>query len=406
MWNSKVFSRQLKRFAMLLVVFHTILLTGCASIVYKDSATTYVAASRNLIKAMNDASNAAAVAADAAKISELVKDRRCPIADRDLYIRKPTIFSKEVMEPLSLFPTLKNAESCKALLACNTAGPDYCRNACLISEEGNCLAQIEQNLVILKKEKPNDKGLQETAGNFQRVLGQVQVGRLSVSATDLAELGLAVFGEYLDLLGKLAEKDTSDLEARATVLNTRLGDRVKNYLDITGRTLSTGAEAEQKAVGEYLGTLGKLAADIQVLSRNARDADQIKRIVTENVLLVDKATSSIQSIVRMETTAATVYANQSAKAARKSIQGKFASASNEYDRLMIYNEITKYPVAKYEAGISAIEVIFKALDESHASLVQLIKSPSEEQLKKIRNEKFQSFKTIAGDFVALGKLFL
>jgi hypothetical protein len=409
MQNSITYEIFFKRFIVVLGAVIATALTGCASIVYKDAATTYVAASRDLIKAFNDASHDAAVAADATKIHVLAKDINCPIAERGLFIRKPSVLSAAVTVALDRFPETKKSYSCAQLLVCGDSGAAHCRNACLTRDEGNCLSQIEQNLVISKKalaESAKDDDLRNATEAFHRVIEQVQVGKINISSTDLAALGLKVYSEYLDQLGKLAEKDTSDLETRATALSKRLGDRVKNYEDIMGKTLSTGAKEEQKAVGEYLGALSKLAADIQVLAKNAEGVDQIKRLVNENEPVVQLATLTIQKIVRMETTAATVYSNQSAKAARMNLQAKFAGTSNEYDRMMIYNEVAKYPIAQYEVGEAAINVTFKALDESHANLVQLIRSPNDEQLKKIRNEKFQSFKTIAGDVIAVGKLFL
>src|ERR1700693_86894 len=121
---------------------------GCASIVYKDAATTYVAAGRGLSQQLiNSASNLSA-AEDALKLSKIISDSSCPVADERLFIRSTAPRASDFKTLLAPFPNLE--PSCQKLRQCDAIGATdaSCQTVCMSREESNCIVQLEQDYAI------------------------------------------------------------------------------------------------------------------------------------------------------------------------------------------------------------------------------------------------------------------
>ncbi len=406
--NSKYASRKIRWIVATINIVFALSLTGCGSIVYKDSASTYVAASRDLIKTLNSAESEITKSMNSIKISTLVTDPNCPVADKTVFIRDSK-YLRTLQGFIKDDTSLNGSKGCKELEKCSLTSPSaYCANACMTTDEANCLTQLEQNVVLSLKNVPKgtkDDLLISKAESMRYILNMIQVDSEGLNSAKLSEDSLRTLTEYLDLLGAHIDKNTSDLESRAKLLTSRIKARVSNYEDITGKTLSKGAKEEVAAQEKYLTAFGKLASDLNKLSKDKIDADAIKQIVNDNEKNVTSTVDAIKKYITASTLAAKVFKNQYTKQIRAEIKEKFQRAQSPVDRLAVYSELTKYPLTTTASATAVLTALFDTIDKAHANLVTLINHPNDEQLKALRNAQFQEFKTIASDLIEVGKLF-
>lgn len=390
-----------------LVLILLTVLGGCGSIVYKDAATTYVAAGKELVKGIDEAATSVTKSGDDVKRSRIITDPNCPIAQARLFVRPLTPGATSFAPLLDRYPDLRASGECQRLLACEKARGASCRGACYSAEEGSCLMQLEENYVIDlashgKVIGKNNSEINNAANRLALQLQEVEYKRKATSATNrLVADSLRVLTEYLDVLGRIADGQTSDLDKRASALSDRINNAVEEYSKISGKQLTASDEDSRKKVSAYLGALGKLAADVQTMARNASDAAEIRRIVIEDKTDVDVLLAAIKPVVDGDILLGFALSNVTAMKYRQSIQDRYSRSRDEYSRLLLFNELANYPYVKADTVEKHLEELFGKVSRSHDLLVTLVNNPNDEQLEARRNEAFHEFRSLAADVGAI-----
>lgn len=387
--------------SVLIVVF-LLNASGCASVVYKDSATTFVEAGRAAGKQLQESSKRLDSAEDAVRRIEIESDASCPIGDRHLYVRTRDSAADAVSLALARFTNLATLPGCQQLLACEqsmaispAAAPVACRTACYSSGEGNCLAQMERSYAIeLTTATTGKEALQAESASFARLLQKTEYQRGDSVESMLIDSGVRDLSAYLDLLSKVAEARKSEYPEDAKQLSDRLSSLVKGLSEVSGKELSSSSQATQKQVQAAIGAFGNLAGVLQTMAQNAKDANEIKRLVRENELNVEGLISNLRAVAMGDNLLAAAYSDLAVRKSRMMLQEKFAHASDAHARAQLLAERDTFLYSDDASITKAVNDVFDSLSKAHSALVSLVNDPTDEQKKAIANEQLQNFKTV------------
>jgi hypothetical protein len=380
--------------------------SGCATVVYKDGASTFVVAGRAVTKQLNDASISMAAAEDAVKLSRIVTDAACPIAEPRLFVRDAGpagVFAKT----LARYPSLAAESECVALLACDRAGAGdaRCKSACFSRDEANCINNLERNYAI-DLNKPGakesvDKELSKDADELAARIRRVEYGRAAPLENKLVGASLKILTEYLDLLSKIAEDRKSEIPAGATNLSNGIKSVTDEFAQISGTQLSAATTAQRTKIQNGLGALGKFLGNVDRLVNNAHDAEKIKAVVNENKDAVPELVKAIKPIFSGDAYLIAALNNRANFEFRSNVEARFHDTKDPYERKQLMAEVSKYPLNTGNAVEASVGKVFDAVLSSHNALLSLINNPTDEQLKKIRGEEFDTFRSLVEDAVGV-----
>lgn len=407
-----IFSRRhcvsaMLKFAALPLIL--LIASGCATVVYKDGASTFVAAGRALSKQLSDASVSLASAEDAVRLSRLVTDSSCPVAEARLFVRPPASELGSYPKLLARYPALAREGECVLLAACDDsrAADSRCKSACYTREESYCLANLERNYAIdvAKQEgKSEADAFSKDASLLASRLKNAEYGRAAPLENKVLGTSLQALTEYLDLLSKVAEDRKTEIPDDAKKLSDGLKTATDELAKLTGTQLSADTKAQRTKVQEGIGALGKFFGTIDALVQNAKDVEQIRKLVNENKNAVPELVEAVRPIFKGDAYLIAALNNRANFAFRQDIEQRFRRTRDEFERKQLLAELAKYPVGSGPALQASVDKIFDSLLKAHTNLVSLINNPTDEQLKKIRSEEFNTFKALIED--ALGVLAL
>lgn len=374
------------------------LLNGCASIVYKDAATQYVTASKSLVQAISDNESAFRTADNRNKALIIAKDPSCPIAQDRLFVREANApkFSQYIDN--QLFVTHMHEVDIKENIfkQCEKLKSDEAHSAntgCYTVDEGDCLRAMD-------KYYTNNKNADKNADNFSDDLKRIEYDK-AVPNNKLIAQTITILTTYMDLLGKVADNQTEDLQSDADNLTKRITTLEGEYTKYTGKSLTLASQTKKK-----ISALGSLFSDVEKIKKGAKQADVIKTIVTTNESNVASAIADLSPAIDAEVWMNSQQIDMAVMDSRNLIESVFHDERNEYKRLNLFNEMRKNE--KYTSAndlIKKVDGVFVQLKKSYTALVSLIESPTDDQLKAIRNEEFQNFKNVIGDAASVVALF-
>jgi hypothetical protein len=381
-----------------------LMMAACAPVVYKDAATTYLSAGKNLTKELNGTRDSLAKALDGIRASRIVTDKDCPIAEARVFVRNvPNITFGEY---LGRFGDLVKRDECIRLAQCESnakAGlvSDVCNHACYSKFEGNCLANLELKYAIASKGLSSVDPLAVQANALAEKIQSVEYGRQTVSPNRLMGQSIQILTGYLDLLGKVADGQKSEIPDHAKNLSDGIDSVTKEYSTLAGQQLSAAKQAHRDTIDKQIGAIGKLLGDVEAINKNVKDAEQIKQIVANNAKDVDDIIGTLEAGTEGDSLLAAVWNTEAIRAERNALQTRFSNANGLDERMSRLNEMQSHPFVKGDTALKPLRELFAQLAKSHKALVSLVLDPSNEQLQAIRNEEFQSFRTIAEDLAGL-----
>ncbi|RON80691.1 hypothetical protein [Pseudomonas fluorescens] len=380
--------------------------SGCASVVYKDAATTYVAAGRQAGKQLEASSRQLDAAQDVIRFDRITSDASCPIRDERLFVRNGDGDPETVAAALKRFENQAALDDCKQLLRCEQSSsskkrgaPATCASACYSSSERSCLTQLESSYAIALKGAANQpvdqrQALQQESSRFLTLLERTEYRRAGSVESLLVGSGVRDLSEYMDLLAKVAEERKSEYPEDAKALSTRLSSLSKSVSEGTGKKLSAASQETQTQVNSAIEALGNFAGVVQKMAQDAQDASTIKKLVNANEVNVEDLIGRLRAVALGDTNLAAVYSQQAAQRARARLQAKFKSTANAYDRSLLLAARDKYLNPEGDADAATVTQIFDSLSKSHQALVSLVNDPTDEQKIAIANERLQNFKTV------------
>ena len=382
-------------------------LTGCGSVVYKDAATTYVVAGKAATRSLTDAATNLAAAQDRLKATRIVGDASCPIGEKRIFLRDPR-YRGVFTAALKRIPEMAGLPACIRLEACeaNPAAPG-CNTACYSAQEANCIDQLETNTALRQKSLSGADADRFAEGSkpLVKALDELEYGRSAPVQNKLVKSSVDALLDYLDLLDKLTKKRESEVAGDAKKLSDKITNASKEITDLTGKQLSAADKATQAQITGAIGALGKFVSDMQDIAANAADADAIRKLVAARSSDVQALVVSIKEVAIGDAMLAAVYKDIANAQARADLQARYAGARDAYERSLVLAERDKYTYTDGEQLKSSVGALFDAMDKSHAALVQLVLHPDDKDLQAISNARFQEFKTIAADVVAIAQLF-
>lgn len=381
--------------------------TGCGSIVYKDSTATYVAAGHAVTKSIADAATSLAAAQDQLKVSKIVQDASCPIDEQRIFLRDSAATAK-IKEGIDRLQIDGVRSTCEALLAC-AASPSSkdCVSICYSAKEANCIATVEektaQTLATLKGDEADkySAAVQPLAA----ALRSIEYGRAAPVQNALIKESMAALTAYLDLLEKAATKRSDEIETDAKKLSDRITNASSDLQSLANKQLSAGDKELQTKITSSITGLGKLAGDLKKIEQNAKDAAAIRNIVKERSATVTAFVADIKGIALGDVLLGATYKNLALVSLRGDLKAHWASMSPAVrNQLLLQRNQLDY-VDGPKLG-AAVDSLFAALEKSHEALVQLVLNPSGKDKQALANAAFQEFKLVATDVSALIKLFI
>lgn len=375
---------------------------GCAAVVYKDAAASYVAASKDLTGQLNEVSSRLVVAEDMQRRQKIVTDPSCPIEQDRIFVRAgPSVRFTPLLQKM---PATLAVPGCQQLVACEKgdASP-ACAHACYSAAEGNCLKIVEQEYARAdaKRAGATSEELSDDTKRLVQLLHQVEYERGDALTSRLVADSLQALAQYMDLLEKASTAKSYDFTNDVTRVSSRIETITKGYEKITGETLSSADTATRDNITKTIGLLGTFGAHLKTLSENAKDAERIKAFVRNNKGLADEVIKSIENVVSGDDYLGVVLSNAAVSEARTAIAARYRAAGNPYDRGVLLDEALKYRYTTASASQKKLQDVFAALEQSHATLTRLVLDPDNAQLKAIHSEEFQNFRTVAQDVAGL-----
>jgi hypothetical protein len=395
----------LSRFGALTVV--ALWLAGCAGVVYKDAAASYVAASKDLVKQLNEVSGRLTAAEDMRRRQDIVKDSQCPIAQDRIFVRAhPAVKFTPLLQAM---PNMAAVPGCPQLVACEQGDiAPVCAQSCYSANEGNCLKILEQEYARAdaKLSGPNGTGagrqqVSSGAKELVRLLHQVEYQRGDSLTSQLIADNLQILAQYLDLLEKASTSNKVDFTKDVQRITDRIDTVTNWYSKITGDQLSSADTATRDNITKSIGLLGTLGGHLKTLSANAKNAEQIKAFVRNNAGVADSLIVSIENVIKGDDYLGVVLNNDAVMNSRQAVADRYRVAMDTYERGILLDEALKYQYTTASASQKKLKDVFVALRQSHDTLNRLVLNPDDEQLRAIHSEEFQNFRTVAQDVAGL-----
>jgi uncharacterized protein YukE len=408
-------ARRRERGPLIVAALVGLVAAGCASVVYKDTASNYLTSARAFQKAVEEAANSVANAEDSVKVSKLVTDPSCPIDDSRVFVRNPDVTPQSFAAGFERFPDLRDSGSCKALRACEapTRETPWCAQTCYSAEEANCIVNLDvrYGLALRPKKAPDGRPIEVPADVLAEAevlsehIDRIEVGRKRLTPNKILGDGLVVLSGYLDLLGKVVDKRSSTIKEDAESLNKRITSVIDEYIEITGAELSPAAKKSREQVGTQIAALGKLANDVETIAKNAEDSKGLKEIVLSQGDSVKEIIATVRPIAAGDGLLGIALGDLNTATVREEIAARYAAAGSDYERRRVYAEMQAVPYGQTGDVLRKLDEAFNLVSESHDTLMQLIRNPSEKQLQAIRAEQLQNFRTILSDVLSAIDLF-
>jgi len=393
-----IITRALRLLVATLLAF---IAAGCASTVYKDAATTYVVATRDLVNQISIVSKRSADAENARRRQLVISDKSCPIQKDRIFVRKPGDTSVRFSQFIQRFKNAEESGNCKTILDCEQGGGGAtCSNACYSEAAVDCLTTIEGYYAIEIANIPasvTDSPAKKMASVLAKQLSDIEYGGAVPLASRVTIDGMKILAEYMDLLDKAATANTSDLEEQATSLTTRMGKVVDVYDKLSKEKVSSSDQSTRDNITKSIGAIGQLAKDVQLMRDNAKDAEKIKAAVNANSANVDVLINSVEVVATSDDMSAAAQENLNVLAARNAIATRFHQTDDESTRGELLDKSTALKYPNIDTSQDALKRVFDSLRKSHKTLVSLVQSPTNDQIGQLRNDEFQQFKTLATD---------
>lgn len=373
-------------------------LSGCASVVYKDAASSYVAASNDLVTQLKEVSGRLLTVDDLRRRQKIVTDKDCPIAQNRIFVRadQPVTFTPFIQN----MPSMASVDGCQPLLACEAAAaPASCAQACYSALEANCIKVLEDEYA--KAERAHTAGATDASNRLASLLHKVEYGRKDSVASLLIADDLQVLAQYMDMLQKAAASSKVDLSSDVGRITDRINTVTGSYTVMTGRPLSSEDAATRDNITKSLTSLGNLGGHLQTLARNAKDAEHIKAFVKTNAGVADALIVSIENVINGDNRLQVVLENHAALTAREAVAARYREASTPYDRMILLDQALQYKYSDGSESTRKLTDVFAQLKKSHDTLTRLVLAPDDAQLKAIHSEEFQNFSTIVQDVADL-----
>lgn len=390
-----------------LVVMMVVLASGCATVVYKEGATTFVSAGRAVGKGLAEASANLAAAEDAVKLSKIVTDASCPIAEARLFVRPTGPITTKYSTLLARFPTRASESECIKLVQCDGGHvtDQACRSACYSREEAYCLVNLEKDYAIeigKQTEKSTvDAALSKNADLLSANLKKTEYGRAAPLESKVIGASLQVLMQYLDLLAKVAEDRKSEIPDDAKKLSNELKQATDGFAKATGTQLSADFTAQRTKVQNGIGALGKFLGTVDLMVDQSQDVKELRTLINQHKDAVPLLVDAIRPIFDGDANLIAALNDRANYSFRQNLEKRFELAKDEYERRQLVGELSKYPVGSGKALMTSVNKIFDAVLKSHNTLLTLINNPTDEQIKRIRSEEFNTFRGLVEDATAL-----
>lgn len=366
----------------------TTLLAGCQSVVYKDSATTFVSASHSLIKKISATDASLAKSIDSSKQEIIIADQNCPISNERLFVKRRGVNFAEFANGINKCQLLINCESNPDLVSCG--------KGCYSNKETDCINQIDHDYKVMALTKSPESLEAKNQMEVADLIMKVEYGKYKVTGNQMIVTSLRVFSSYLDLLEQLSNKQTSEFESKSKSLATNMDAVVKQYQSLTKEQLSTETKEAFATSSKYISGLGKLLSDITIMTKNLEDATKIKALVKSNSKDVKELLGLTMEVVEADETLGNIFADLRIETIRKDMEVKYSKTSDPYDRYLIFRELES-SYSNKNLDKSNIKALFATVEESHDLLVSLVQNPTEKQKRELLNASFQQFKILADD---------
>jgi hypothetical protein len=382
----------------------TIAATGCATI-YKSTAGDYVDAAKQITTALQNAEQSRSNADSQAKFDLIVEDRSCPVQRPfGLYLRPAALGASDIppgffagaIKKARLDSTGANATACRKLASCDTG--ERCAGKCLDAEESTCIDQLKH--YYSTSAAADDKAIAAQLGN--------NVARISYpeksADTYLATSSIQALSAYLDLLAKAADGKVQDFKTDAGDLANGFKSAEDAYKQISGQNL-VSSETSTAAINS-VNALGAVIQDIATLVQTAKDTAAIKAAVNKYDKDVDTIMTNIEAFVVADIQLAGAETDINNARRFSELQRQFSTANSVLERRAVMGKVRQLYTDNVMATVKSTHAVFKKAEEAHATLVQLINDPTNDQLKQIRAQEFASFRSTATDVGALIALFV
>lgn len=399
------FISHVRGFAIACAAAVSLSLGGCAAVVYKDAAASYVAASKDLVKQLDEVSARLVVAEDMQRRQKIVTDAACPIEQERIFVRTNAAV-KFTPLILSIPNMVTKVDGCQRVVSCERGDPaPVCKRACYSAEEANCLKTLEQEYARadtrLATAGADRQRVASDARQLVKLLHVVEYERGDSITSRLIADNLQVLAQYMDLLEKASTASKVDFTSDVNRITNRIDTVTKGYAKITGEQLSSADTATRDKVNASLGLLGTLGGHLRNLAANAKDAAQIQAFVRDNAGLADSLIVSIENVIDGDDYLGVVLNNSAVYAARTAVAKRYQVAKSPYERGVLLDEALKYKYTSATDSQKKLQDVFAALRQSHTTLTSLVLNPNEEELKAIHSEEFQNFRTVAQDVAGL-----
>ena len=372
------------------------LLAGCATI-YKSTAGDYVDAAKQITGAMQTATTALSAADTRWKGDLIAQDQHCPISREIIYLRPAVIEANDITPPY--FHGLVDKASLGSLPQCRALERNAAsKSACFTEDEAYCLDQVSHFFSATASQAGATADQKKDGAQVNAALSRLAYGS-PVPDNYIAASSIRIVSAYLDILGKAADGQASDVKKQAQNLSDDIKSTASTYKSVTGKDLLKSTDLSGAESG--LTDIGAFAQDVATMIETAKDTATIKEAVLKTHVDADKAMNTLQELVTSDARLAGVLTSIEVLRERAALQKQFSATASASERMIIIGRLQALPPDSTASLVKSAATIFDKARQSHATLVQLIENPSDKQLAQIRAQDFASFRSAAQDLASL-----
>ena len=385
------------------------LLSGCPSVYVKSTAGTFTAAGKDAAKAIKDTSDRLGAALDAGKAVKISGDSSCPVQQERLFVREKKNELMTVQSAATAYPLEAGKNDCKVLIRCaeenaGKYGPNSsatCKAVCYTIEEGACLTAFEaeyaKEIALSDGDLPQAK-LDEIE-RYRKFIVSSEYQRAGSYESRLIAPSLKALTEYLDLLGKAADERKSEVADDAKKLSDDIGKFTTKLDSVRKKKLSDEDKKVQAQAQGIITSIGKLAATLDKISKDAKDEKDIRALVTSNGENINALIEYLHYVTVGNNYVAENKRDLAIRTIRADLQEQYKKSTSMRERRLLLAERDNFKFSDTEETKNNIDKVFASLSKAHADLVTLVNDPTNEQQRKMAEQSFAVFKSVVSDVV-------
>lgn len=412
----------------------SVLTVACKGQLIKDNASTLVTQGKLVTEAIAGANNIANLADFSKKQARAAaKGSNCPLGmgngpdTSPIFLRddRPAGISDPRFERLAQGVNQPGGGSasqlpgCQQLFKCERGSRDpKCHTTCYSEPEAKCIALISKSIQE-RAQADTPKGsivpatlpIRNEAQDLQSKLSATQMAPSRTYSDIALAMGVNSFTAYLSALSVLADDKPKDISPIADTFTTRESDLYAKIKAINVYEIPADVQSAQTKISSITKVSDTLISDVAKAARTEEQGKKVAVLVKTDVNF-DTFVREAQTLAEGAVSDAQGFDDSATLVREAAYRERYDEKSaSTYDRLQITENFDELSASYRDRTTARAELkakipeLFKQMDLTRMSLIQLIDDPTSEQKRAIVNATVDNIVKITSDIYDLYNVF-